>query len=1593
MKLSSIISKTRLQVTLRFKIYMVTILLLSGSLLPATAQIIISFSGTPPTCSNYTNGEVSANATGGQAPYTYVWSTGSQSNTIYVGAGTYSVTVTDENDLTAEAVFTLEAPAPLTALISPLNSDCEGTNGSYVCNPTGGTPPYSYNWSTGDTDNQVDQPGFGYLSVTVTDDQGCMKVGGRNVREPMTVEVQIVNVVCAMLCDGSAEAVITGGYGPYNFIWNNGATSQVIFPLAPGEYTVTVTDAYGCSVVASGSVYEPPPISVSIDVDEPCTGNSTVTADASGGTPPFTYEWSNGETGPVISNVGQGVYFVTVTDANLCKKTANITVSAGNINVTAIANDALCNGVNNGSATIYVSGGVGPYSYSWNGGLSGNIQQNLGAGNYTVTVSDATGCTGVESFEIGNIQTVNIDLTTTGDGCNINNSGTATAVVTGGTSPYTFQWSGSNDNDPFLTGLAAGNYALTVNDAIGCFSIENFEILDVPFLQLDIVTSATSCQEAENGTATATTTGGFPPYSYEWSNSSNDSSTVVNYTAGNYSVTVTDALGCVEAENFQVTAGNDVPFISLTTTASGCNNTNIGTAIATVTGGTPDYTYSWSNTGQTNSNVNNLTAGTFTVTVTDHNGCSNTAAGEVLPATPFSATIESNNASCNNTFDGSATVLVNGYAPDTFYIWSNNITTSTINNLAPGVYSVTVTSSNGCTAAASTIIDADVVLSLSLTADESGCNNANNGSATVQIAGGALPYTIQWNDPANQTTATAVNLAPGLYSVTVQEADGCNNTAEILVPVAMPFSLSLATENSSCQDIADGSATITVIGDYELPLVVQWSVPGSDLALNNLLPGTYQVTVSDANNCTAGTEFSISAASTIEAEFLYEVLGCNGNSAEIAFIDNSSASSNITSWQWFVNGQLVSTTPNFTMTFDVLPLNVELIVTNTENCTASFNQTINVNLVELEINALTDNFCEGTGTQLSATTNPDDNLTYAWTATGASINNPSSPTPDILFDNNGTATIQLTATNQAGCFASDEISVTVNESDFNFEAALVSSIQSCQNYNIAFTNTNATNVSYTWIFGDPGNPLGTSDEQNPEFTFPGPGIQQITIQPNDNCMDPVSFSIELTPPAEAAFNYAITDCSETVTLGFNDISSTTPVDWEWQFGSLGGSTVQNPILEVGTSQTIETILIATFPNGCTDTVTQSVPVDIFQPIVPPADQFACAGLNVGINPDGDPDLNYLWSPGGSTEVNPIVSITSNTVYNVTISDNNGCEITAVVNLNVAPPVDIQVSADIIACSDDPTTLQATSNNATSYIWSNEPDFTPVLGNQANLQVIPGNPATYYVQVSDNTGCTNEASIEVGFYGLEYILAPDDTICTGSSAVIQFQNLNPEQILTLEWEPFDPTTMPVTLSNEFSLTITNEYGCNESAAVAVEVVDMSLTVDAIAEPDTINKGEFSQIISTYNDKYTYQWSPDISLTNTGIFNPVATPEETTTYCVTITDELGCVAERCVTVVVLNPPCQEPNIYFPNVFTPDGDGLNDVLYLYGSQVDEVHFVIYNRWGEKVFESFDQADGWDGTFRGQPVAPDAYGYYLEVKCIGGDDYFKKGNVTILK
>jgi gliding motility-associated-like protein len=1573
---------------------MVTILLLSGSLLPASAQIIISFSGTPPTCSNYTNGEVSAIATGGQAPYTYVWSTGSQSNTIYEGAGTYSVTVTDENNLTAEAVFTLEAPAPLTALISPLNSDCEGTDGSYVCNPTGGTPPYSYNWSTGDTDNQVDQPGFGYLSVTVTDDQGCMKVGGRNVREPMTVEVQIVNVVCAMLCDGSAEAVITGGYGPYTFIWNNGATSQVIFPLAPGQYTVTVTDAYGCSVVASGTVFEPPPISVTIDVDDPCTGNSTVTADASGGTPPFTYEWSNGETGPVINNVGQGVYFVTVTDANLCKKTANITVSAGNINVTAIANDALCNGVNNGSATIYVSGGVGPYTYDWIGGLSGNIQQNLGAGNYTVTVTDATGCTNEDSFEIGNIQTVNIDLTTSPDGCNnSNNSGTATAVVTGGTSPYNFQWSMSNDNDPFVTGLGAGNYSLTVTDENGCFSIENFELLSIPFLHLNITTTAASCPEAENGTAFANATGGYPPYSYEWSNNSSDSASVHNYTAGNYAVTVTDALGCIEAEHFQVAAGNDYPDISLTTTESGCNNTDIGTAIAVATGGATPYTYNWSNTGQTNSQVTNLAAGTFTVTVSDIHGCSSTTSGEVLPAIPFTIELLGTNASCNNTFDGSAAVQLIGTAPDTFYIWNNNAITPLINNLTPGIYSVTVTSSNGCTSSESVLIDTDVTLTLSLSSDESGCNNANNGSATVQIAGGVTPYQIQWNDPANQTTETAVNLAPGTYQVTVLENGGCSNTAEIEVQNAMPFSISLATENSSCQDIADGSATITVMGDYELPLNVQWNVPGSDLVLENLLPGNYEATVTDANSCSAQTVFTIAPSSTVNAGFFFEILGCFGDSAEIAFIDNSSASSNINSWQWYVNGQLVSTASNFTMISDVLPLTVELIVTNDENCTASIMQTVDVNLVELEINALTDNFCEGTGTQLSVTTNPDDNLTYAWTATGASINNPSSPTPDILFDNNGTATIQVTATNQAGCFASDEISVTVNESDFNFEATLVSSNQSCQNYTITFINTNATNVSYTWVFGDPGNPLGTSDEQNPEFTFPGPGIQQITIQPNDNCMDPVSFSIELTPPAEAAFNYAVTDCSETVTLGFTDISSTTPVDWEWQFGSLGGSTVQNPMLEVSTSQTIEAILITTFPNGCTDTVTQSIPVEMFQPIVPPADQFACAGLNVGINPDGDPDLNYLWSPGGSTEVNPIVSITSNTVYNVTISDNNGCEITAVVNLNIALPVDIQVSADIIACNDDPTTLQATSNNATSYIWSNEPDFTPVLGNQANLQVIPGNPVTYYVQVSDNTGCTNEASIEVGFYGLEYILAPDDTICTGSSAVIQFQNLNPEQILTLEWEPFDPTTMPVTLSNEFSLTITNEYGCNESAAVAVEVVDMSLTVDAIAEPDTINKGEFSQIISTYNDKYTYQWSPDISLTNTGIFNPVATPEETTTYCVTITDELGCVAERCVTVVVLNPPCQEPNIYFPNAFTPDGDGLNDVLFLYGSQVDEVHFVIYNRWGEKVFESFDQADGWDGTFRGQPVAPDAYGYYLEVKCIGGDDYFKKGNVTILK
>jgi len=267
------------------------------------------------------------------------------------------------------------------------------------------------------------------------------------------------------------------------------------------------------------------------------------------------------------------------------------------------------------------------------------------------------------------------------------------------------------------------------------------------------------------------------------------------------------------------------------------------------------------------------------------------------------------------------------------------------------------------------------------------------------------------------------------------------------------------------------------------------------------------------------------------------------------------------------------------------------------------------------------------------------------------------------------------------------------------------------------------------------------------------------------------------------------------------------------------------------------------------------------------------------------------------------------------------------------------------------------------------------------------PITYYVLIEDENGCEVTESFTAGVYPVEFDFGPTSEICEGT----EVDDFNLPDGLTVDWGGDDPTGMLIFEEDFFLGTITNGAGCTLVDTFSVAPIIATEGLEIGAEPDTILLGSSSDLFVTQDDRYTYEWDNSENLDDSEVSNPVATPDETTNYTVTVTDERECTGTLDVEIVVENN-C-EPFLYFPNAFTPDGDDLNDILYVEGLSLDEVFFAIYNRWGEKVYESNDISEGWDGTYQGEQVCSDVYGYYLRVRCTDGNEIFRKGNVSVLR
>ncbi|SHH29531.1 SprB repeat-containing protein, partial [Flavobacterium granuli] len=670
-----------------------------------TGRLTASISPTNVNCKGGATGSATASATGGTPAYTYSWNTNPVQNTAVasgLAAGTYTVTVTDSKGCTDTEQITITEPqdALVAAIGSVTNVNCkDGATGSATASATGGTPAYTYSWNTNPVQNTAVASGLaaGTYTVTVTDSKGCTDTEQITITEPQDALVaaigSVTNVNCKGGATGSATASATGGTPAYTYSWNTNPVQNtaVASGLAAGTYTVTITDSKGCTDTEQITITEPQDALVAAIgsvTNVNCKGGATgsATASATGGTPAYTYSWNTNpvQNTAVASGLAAGTYTVTVTDSKGCTDTEQITITEPeNVLVAAIGSveHVNCKGGATGSATASATGGTPAYTYSWNTNPVQNtaLASGLAAGTYTVTVTDSKGCTDTEQITITEPQDALVAAI--GSVANVNckggATGSATASATGGTATYTYSWNTNPiQNTAVASGLAAGTYTVTVTDSKGCSDTEQITITEPQDALVATIGSVANvnCKGGATGSATASATGGTPAYTYSWNTNPVQNTAVASgLAAGTYTVTVTDSKGCSDTEQITITEPQDALVAAIgSVTNVNCKGGATGSANASATGGTATYTYSWNtNPVQNTAVASGLAAGTYTVTVTDSKGCSDTEQITITePQDVLTCSIIQDKAvSSNGLSDGEATVTPLGGNGGYTYLW------------------------------------------------------------------------------------------------------------------------------------------------------------------------------------------------------------------------------------------------------------------------------------------------------------------------------------------------------------------------------------------------------------------------------------------------------------------------------------------------------------------------------------------------------------------------------------------------------------------------------------------------------------------------------------------------------------------------------------------------------------------------------------------------------------------------------------------------------------------------------------------------------------------------------------------------------------
>jgi PKD repeat protein/subtilisin-like proprotein convertase family protein len=1044
-------------------------------------------------------------------------------------------------------IIVLTEPSPINVVLEGdvTQAACNGNDGAINISVDGEFPPFQYLWSTGETTQNISGLTSGTYTVEVTDGNLCSTEQTFNVSNLNGPEISgtVTNQQCNGSADGSVELSLIGTIT--NVIWNNGETTNSIYNLTPGTYSVEVTDDQNCLSIESFTVSSISNIyTTSSVINETCGDkNGEIYLNVFGGAGSYSYLWNTGETTQNIAFLNQGSYSVVITDANGCQHEESfyvfnvvgqcIPVCDLTVNSSTIVDEVCGNVSGQISLSIYTSNT--PHTVLWDNDMSGSAISGLSYGEYTALISDAAGCQITQTFVVAN-ETGGFDFSSfesIDESCG-NSNGSISISVDGGDGNYDYSWSNGATTQN-ISNISEGDYTVTVIDGTGCRIYKDFEIVNSAenmSISFQYVVNEVCNNGAGSIDINISPSGS---YSYVWSNGATTQD-LINLSAGNYSCVITNNTTGCKLTTPVYTVENLSGTLTINTIYRHnefCSNGN-GRIEVVVSGGEPDYHFDWSNgiSGTNITTINNLSAGVYSAVITDQNGCSISTGSQTilntagtLNVTPFKI-----NEECGNG-QGSISLSVSGGTPEYVYVWSNGATTATISNLTAGSYGFTVEDENSCSVSSEVLIlNGSGSLSIDnviLTNTE--CNQST-GAIELEVSGGDGDYSYTWSNGVS--TQNIENLGVGTYSVVLEDNSNCLVTASYTIGIEGGDLLlsNSSIVNASC-GVNNGSISVDVIGGTNIQYV--WNNGGASSFISNLAVGTYSLEASSDEGC-----FSL---------FNFDVLA-----DENCFIMcTDTESTNLTGTVYDSGGPFGNYSNNENCGFLIQPACADEI-------TLSFSQFV----VEYYYDFLrVYDGVDATGTLLL-------------TATGGVL-------PNTVTATSGSMFLRFTSNNWTTYSGFEAQWTTVQYLEVGEAGFTASTINPAFGEEVFFTDASTGGIaSYSWDVTGDGNEDYTS--QNASHIFEAPGTYEVELTIVD-CNGEISTHIEtitvqdypeINTTTADPMTYTFTTCDDTETHTLT-ISNTGLGDLIWSIEA-GGLTVipSSGIVSTGSSIEVEVSLSA-----------------------------------------------------------------------------------------------------------------------------------------------------------------------------------------------------------------------------------------------------------------------------------------------------------------------------------------------------------------------------------------------------------------------------------